>query len=809
MILETNMINSLKTSLIILFILKSEILAILKNNFFINQLTDEALKENNKILTEEIENIELNHVVMSSDKEFPLSFVCAFKAFNISFNFQYEIDRENHATLTNYFKNYKSSLIQLKNMDKSSDKDVRYLSISIFYFKKEYFFEKKLTNLKANKDEFNLSLIDKFDISLNLYEYYQVQISGIDHEIMKLSLTLESPTFQSYKPIENQPFYTVTKYINQNLTQIRKRLNKRDGTQLNINVDVCAYFHFDVNNLFKNKFNIQNQDYIEIILTIIASYLIKQSNLIFQSINDPELSITIKLVETYVFNKNVEELNTKDVKRDDYSKELKEYLQNVEKYFDNQSQIRKKCDALLFFHNYLFGSEYSYNAGIARINNICTFYPTSLITFKPGYSMLIAVAHELAHSLGSSHVGGSFNLMNPNDAYDLSNFIVSDLTTQAIKKNLLNYETNRLKLEYSCLDSNIFNDFKYNYLIDFITPYIGYFLSYSDQCKIHFLDDSSIALNINRDNEYCQFSCKNNLNSLVSLDGSKCDLNKNCEKSKCIINDNQIIQKIKYSGSNHLITNDLILSYAFDNLRNNCPQGPSSSKSKCELNRISEVECSKTFSCCEFCLLYKKGQQLNDKFKCQSFSNNNPCFNQGICRNRENFNSKINFVCNCQNNFKGLLCLDFNPCDFKPCKPNENCYRFGELGAFFCAPKDQISGHLKNTLETHRLLKHITKSIKIYSNSTKSNSKIFTKSFNVTNKSTKYLSKINSIDQKQEFGTKQLEKNKNLIQVLIICLILFILSMCLIAYYTLKTKRFESFRDKMSMKVYSLLDKLN
>ena len=70
----------------------------------------------------------------------------------------------------------------------------------------------------------------------------------------------------------------------------------------------------------------------------------------------------------------------------------------------------------------------------------------------------------------------------------------------------------------------------------------------------------------------------------------------------------------------------------------------------------------------------------------------NPCFNNGICldldSNETDNISYVQFKCKCQPGYSGLLCLDFRPCEMKPCSVDAECIEIGELGLFYCVTSD-------------------------------------------------------------------------------------------------------------------------
>lgn len=83
------------------------------------------------------------------------------------------------------------------------------------------------------------------------------------------------------------------------------------------------------------------------------------------------------------------------------------------------------------------------------------------------------------------------------------------------------------------------------------------------------------------------------------------------------------------------------------------------------------------------------------KTTCQSLGRN-PCFNGGKCvTNKTALKTDVDiaFNCVCPQGFTGDLCLTFKACDFEPCKENEVCYEYGELGHYYCLCTPEMTGY--------------------------------------------------------------------------------------------------------------------
>ena len=651
------------------------------------------LKKNEKIkLFDDKINVELIEYVFENDdyKQYPTSFTCNFTAFNTSYNIVFKIYHKNAKNLTYNLQNYRSYLIKAEKKYKSNETDekndnIEHLSTAILSYNKEIFWNKESTSYRNNNQTSNSSLMDTFDFSLKLYKYHRLNITKSQRKIIKLLLKLESTPFKDH--FIAFKFIDFKKFKFKNLQNIRQKRNL--NSKYNLKIKVCFLYHNNIFNKLGKFFSTNNSDYIQMIFKMYSSYLVLYSNSIFRTINNQEFSINLDYSENFVFMNKIEELNAesyfKPNNKNDYGNNSIIYINKLINFFKAKKYLNiSNCDHIAFFHDYKFNDD----IGLAIPSS--SSYPTSIIMFNSNIDMILALTHEIAHSLGIEHDTPSHTikyLMSQKVYYTPSAFIFSQYSIDQFKKVLikngaLNNKFMRLKLNNNNFQNNGFDN----------KISIGYFLSYSDQCKMNTLNQSSYAIRINKlgNKIKCSFKAK----YLQLSDGSKCRYNRVYYQTECI----DEIDFLKRSNFKFPFFRNKNLTSSFENLRNKCPQGPLDEKNlerknKCEENLLNDHKTGRRYclkssyktQCCEYCLQYEIVNLINlTKFKCESFRDQNPCFNNGQCLNLNSSRNLQGFYCNCKIPYKGPLCLNYDPCDFKPCKINETCVRIGELGAFNC-----------------------------------------------------------------------------------------------------------------------------
>ncbi|RMZ94349.1 A disintegrin and metallo ase with thrombospondin motifs 18 isoform X2, partial [Brachionus plicatilis] len=432
---------------------------------------------------------------------------------------------------------------------------------------------------------------------------------------------------------------------------------------------------------------------------------------IYQNINSSLLEIKIEFVNLFINFKNEFDfstlINNSSLFLDELSKRT--ILKEPEKY--------KLCDHLFFVHSFKHGG----TLGFTRKGRICSGSRVSAINYGTSHFLEAVMAHELAHNLGIDHddvivvfpngtkmTCDDENLMSKRTGFRSSYYRFSDCSIQSLANNLLTPENKTLLDFYRCLSDNNPTKWIQNYKEESRKKMPGHFFSMSDQCRyfLNFSKSYYCRSNIvncgtlfcyNRDRK-CQKV------AAVLFDGTVCGANLSCVKGYCIRN--QEISHLVWKWDPKKVNNKL--ENAIVNLKNTCPGGASLEKiafnnKEKDLEKLYTKPCSEILFgnyellensslvqmklyfrtiCCEVYLKSSKQICGGPKYECilppcERFKTN-PCFNNGKCVNyKSNLHpSNLSFECVCPKGFRGLLCLDVDPCALNPCNEGELCVTF-------------------------------------------------------------------------------------------------------------------------------------
>lgn len=284
------------------------------------------------------------------------------------------------------------------------------------------------------------------------------------------------------------------------------------------------------------------------------------------------------------------------------------------------------------------------------------------------------------------------------------NYVISECAIDQLIHNLFDEKKN-LKNKFKCLvtenNSNKHKNLK-NYLQKEKNEPPGLFYSYSDQCRLATFNEYKFAykfVSCSSQGLKC-FNLDSNETEIIQvLDGTVCDKNKICRFSECVYDTTIRSNKYRY------------LSKSASVLKETCPQGSDFANCSYIINKYDTSYCDRkvfedlksvkyihsngtrifedksNFSYEPFCCQACKKAKLKNK-TCENLKKN-LCYNGGKCvTNKKSISNKslqILFSCECTKGYTGQLCLNFKPCDFEPCRlENEICYEYGELGNYYC-----------------------------------------------------------------------------------------------------------------------------
>lgn len=140
-----------------------------------------------------------------------------------------------------------------------------------------------------------------------------------------------------------------------------------------------------------------NTDYIRMYLSIMYSSYISDVDHIYQEINDPAISIHVKLASLVIHTEQVKKLV-------DENRGQNNYLRQINKYFSElyeQQNGTSRCDYVFFIVNKGLNAKV---LGTAYMGSVCKSSHFSSLILNSFRSRLDqTLAHELAHSLGAVH----------------------------------------------------------------------------------------------------------------------------------------------------------------------------------------------------------------------------------------------------------------------------------------------------------------------------------------------------------------------------------------------------------------------
>lgn len=141
-----------------------------------------------------------------------------------------------------------------------------------------------------------------------------------------------------------------------------------------------------------------NTDYIRMFLSIMYSNYISDVDEIYKGINDPAISMHVKLASLIIHTKPIETLAFKNGGQNNYMRSVNQYFSQ---YYSQSNSTVSSCDHVFFIVNKGLNANV---LGLAYVKGVCRSSQfTSLIlnSFQARLDQILA--HELAHSLGALH----------------------------------------------------------------------------------------------------------------------------------------------------------------------------------------------------------------------------------------------------------------------------------------------------------------------------------------------------------------------------------------------------------------------
>lgn len=140
-----------------------------------------------------------------------------------------------------------------------------------------------------------------------------------------------------------------------------------------------------------------SMDYIRMYLSITYSRYISDVDHIYQEINDPAISIHVKLASLVVHTEQIEELVYENRGRNNYLRQINKYFSELYQ----QQNGTSSCDFVFFIVNKGLDANV---LGTAYMKSVCKSSQfTSLILNSFQSRLDQTLAHELAHGLGADH----------------------------------------------------------------------------------------------------------------------------------------------------------------------------------------------------------------------------------------------------------------------------------------------------------------------------------------------------------------------------------------------------------------------
>jgi hypothetical protein len=182
--------------------------------------------------------------------------------------------------------------------------------------------------------------------------------------------------------------------------------NDYNGTQIDMIVEACVHVHYTAYEAIKIMLQFLDDDYAKLFTSILFQSIISGIDEIYKKISnlEPSFSIKVDLVDLVVHTSkeppyNFTYLNVSAIHDDNLSSSM---LRNgsgfVYEYLSKQ-KATEKCDHVFLMHDYMFKSV----VGEAYFGSACepSIYTSANKFFTAYQKMILILAHELGHSLGS------------------------------------------------------------------------------------------------------------------------------------------------------------------------------------------------------------------------------------------------------------------------------------------------------------------------------------------------------------------------------------------------------------------------
>ncbi len=506
-----------------------------------------------------IEKLELNDINENIYETYSMPDIFSLKieieniSYNILFQKTYEFNIENYDHQDDIMA-YKSNFVKLTNLNSSYNEASCILT--------------KMRN--PNRSSFS-NLIHSYDLNLKIFKINEIEISNklyLAYEMVSVKKSDNLSIYYAYKTIYKVEEKAST--MNTKKRSIKKKYH--------LNVQTCIHIDQTLYVNIKKILNTSNDDYITLYLKLQFAQINLSINKIYESFDDPLFQLTTEITEFIIHKSRIEAL--------DFTNSAKLFF-SINKFIESYYSGIARCGHVFFIFQYTWDMDSI--LGRAFIGQVCDVnYHASAIRYTNHNDLVMA--HELGHNLGAYHddenIKAKFkcshhnaNLMWYSTTSSSLGYLVSNCTIIQVKKMLFQNDEEKLSKRFECLLNKRKNGLKNIYDRISIKKLPGYYMSFSDQCRLATNDKESYSCGINYGE--CRLKCST-LNRTSNLyrcdlitelfDGSYCGNNKYCYRTECLDlnltlgHRNKLIKKFEIKNLNDIYS---------DQLRNKCPTGAS------------------------------------------------------------------------------------------------------------------------------------------------------------------------------------------------------------------------------------------